>query len=331
MTRLVDPEEAARLIKCGFLGAFPTETVFGLGAHPFHPASLQRIYAIKGREKRQPLSLHIGQLPDLYKFSQDLPSVVSRLVDRFWPGPLALIVPASPLVPAEARSPGGTVSFRYPSSQTCRLFLRYVGAPVVGTSANKSGSLSPLDALDVEDEIGEEIDFLLEEEPISPTARGQIADLFPCSQTARTQLESTLVDLTEIPYRVLRIGAISIERLSAETLLPFQEAGPILSPLRLALWKGSPLAMAKYLRENIIEEGSVALARMPLSLPEGIVHVRLPEMGIDLFRLLARLQRERVPRIYCQDIWPVTTTIYRRLAARTEQFIDLEKGEKTCI
>jgi len=331
MTRLVDPEEAARLIKCGCLGAFPTETVFGLGAHPFHPASLQRIYAVKGRGRRQPLSLHIGQLPDLYKFSEDLPSVVSCLVDRFWPGPLALIVPASPLVPAEARSPGGTVSFRYPSSQICRLFLRFVGAPLAATSANKSGSLSPQDSIDVEDEIGEEIDFLLEEEPTPPTAWGQISNLSPCSQKPRVQLESTLVDLTKIPYQVLRTGAISIERLSAETRFPFQEAGPILSPLHLALWKGRPLAIAKYLRDNIIAEGSVVLASKSLSLPEGVVQVELPEVGIDLFRLLARLQREQVPRIYCQDIWPDTTTIHRRLAAKTEQFIDLEKGEKTCI
>ncbi|MCX5971582.1 MAG: L-threonylcarbamoyladenylate synthase [Coprothermobacterota bacterium] len=323
MTRLVDPEEAARLVKCGRLGAFPTETVFGLGAHPFHQAALQRIYAVKGREIWQPLSLHIGQLPDLFKFSQDLPSVVSRLVDRFWPGPLALIVPASPLVPAEARSASGTVSFRYPSSQTCRLFLRFVGAPLAATSANKSGSLSPLDALDVEDEIGEEIDFLLEEGsstcPRAPAGR------------SRVPLESTLVDLTEIPYRVLRIGAISLERLSAETHLPFQEAGPILSPLHLVLWKGSPLSIAKYLRDSTISEGSVVLTTTPLSLKKEVVQARLPVVGIDLFRLLARLQREQVPRIYCQDIWPMTTAIHRRLAVRTEQFVNLEKGEKTCI
>ncbi|MCX5975505.1 MAG: L-threonylcarbamoyladenylate synthase [Coprothermobacterota bacterium] len=317
MNRLVDPEEAARLVKCGRLGAFPTETVFGLGAHPFHPDALQRIYAVKGREIQQPLSLHIGQLPDLFKFSQDLPGAVGCLVDRFWPGPLALIVPASPLVPAEARSTSGTVSFRYPSSQTCRLFLRYVGAPLAASSANRSGSLSPLDALDVEEEIGDEIDFLLEEEP-------SIGE-------PRVRLESTIVDLTEIPYRILRIGAISLERLTVETRLSFQEAGPTLSPLHLVLWKGSPLSIAKYLRESSIGEGSAVLTSTTLSLQEGVIQVRLPEVGIDLFRLLACLQREQTPRIYCQDIWPPTAAIHRRLAIRAEQFVDLEKGEKTCI
>lgn len=317
MTRLVDPEEAARLVKSGHLGAFPTETVFGLGAHPFHPAALQRIYAVKGRAGRQPLSLHIGQLPDLFKFSQDLPNVVGCLVDRFWPGPLALIVPASPLVPAEARSAKGTVSFRYPSSETCQLFLRYVGAPLAASSANKSGSLSPLDALDVEEEIGDEIDFLVEGEP--------------SAGKPRVRLESTVVDLTENPYRVLRIGAISFERLSAETGLPFQEAGPTLSPLHLVLWKGNPTAIANYLSDGMIEAGSVVIASIALSLKEGVVQVRLPEVEVDLFRLLARLQREQVPRIYCQDIWPPTSAIHRRLAVRTEQYVDLEKGEKTCI
>ncbi|MEI6308160.1 MAG: L-threonylcarbamoyladenylate synthase [bacterium] len=331
MIRLVDPEEAARLVKCGRLGVFPTETVFGLGAHPFHPDALQRIYAIKGRAGRQPLSLHIGQLPDLFKFSQDLPSVVSRLVDRFWPGPLALIVPASPLVPAEARSISGTVSFRYPSSQTCRLFLRYVGAPLAASSANKSGSLSPLDALDVEEEIGEEIDFLLEEDSSACHRASTAWEEEPSIGEPRVRLESTIVDLTETPYRILRIGAISFERLTAETRLPFQEAGPILSPLRLVLWKGSPPSIAKYLRDSIIEEGSVVVTSAPLSLQEGVVQLKLPEVGIDLFRLLARLQREKAPRIYCQDIWPPTAAIHRRLALRTEQFVDLEKGEKTCI
>jgi tRNA threonylcarbamoyl adenosine modification protein (Sua5/YciO/YrdC/YwlC family) len=318
MNRLVDPEEAARLAKSGHLGAFPTETVYGLGAHPFHPAALQRIYAVKGRAGEQPLSLHIGQLGDLYRFAQDLPSAVSCLVDRFWPGPLALIVPASPLVPEEARSAKGTVSFRYPSSETCRLFLRYVGAPLAASSANKSGSLSPLDALDVEEEIGEEIDYLLEE----------ASDV---GEEPTIRLESTIVDLTETPYRVLRIGAISLERLSAETGLPFQEAGHTLSPLHLVLWKGSPPSLAKYLDGARIPAGSVVLASTAHPAKLGIVQEKLPEGGIDLFRLLARLQREQVPRIYCQDIWPHTAPIYRRLAARAEQYVDLEKGEQICI
>jgi tRNA threonylcarbamoyl adenosine modification protein (Sua5/YciO/YrdC/YwlC family) len=313
VVRQVDWEVAAQQIRVGDVGAFPTETVYGLGAHPFHPLALQRIFSIKGRSQKQPLSLHIGQLPDLFKFAQNLPASASLLAGRFWPGPLALIVPASPLVPAEAQSDRQTVAFRYPANDTCQRFLRYVGCPVAATSANKSGSLSPLSSLDVEEEIGGEIDFLLQD-------------------SNPRQLESTIVDLTCTPIRILRQGAISKEQLEAESGLPFVLAGPILDPLMIELVRGSPRHFSHFIeQEGRNLSGVMILSReRPIS-PNGWHWVRLEEDGPTFFVQLASLHRARFNRLVIHDIWQETSSIHRRLVLRATKIIDLEKGEGKCI
>jgi tRNA threonylcarbamoyl adenosine modification protein (Sua5/YciO/YrdC/YwlC family) len=296
-----DLERAAEIIKRGGVGVFPTETVYGLGAHPFHADSLERIYRIKGRGKASPLSLHISSLGELFKFSQDVPEEAGKLIYNFWPGPLALILPASPLVPSHALSSRHTVSFRYPD---CALFLqlaRLVGVPIAATSANQSGSLSPICALDAQAEVGEEIDFLID------------------GGLTKFKLESTIVDLTTAPFSILREGAISQEELEEKTGFIFQHTGNRICRISLILIEGSEDFFAKTLAETQFKEKEIVLSSFPLPVPFLPLEENTTEE--ELFRLLNDLMKEGYRKIYLRKIWPEEERVYARLKIRAEKII----------
>lgn len=307
--KILIPEKAAEIIKDGGVGAFPTETVYGLGAHLFNPAALDRIFTIKGRAAQQPLSLYIGDLGDLFKFVQELPREANRLIDLFWPGPLALVLPACPLIPPQAGARNGTVAFRFPEEQVTLHLLRLINAPLAGTSANKSGSLSPISPMDVAGELDDEIDFLVD------------------GGKCRFQVESTVLDLTVKPFALLREGVISQEEIEEKAAIHCQPARVKVRNSHFVLLRGEKEAILSFLakKSTQIEQGEAAFVGSrsffkSVSIPRSHSYPDYAQERV-IFRVLGEVQREGVPLIYLESIWPEDSRTYKRLMDRGEMLI----------
>ena len=180
------------ILKQGGLVAFPTETVYGLGGDALNPQASMKIYAAKGRPSDNPLIVHIAEFDKLAPIVAEVPEKAKILAEKYWPGPLTMILPKSDLVPQETTGGLDSVAVRFPSD---RIAGGYVAAP----SANTSGRPSPTTAQHVEEDLGEAIEMIID--------GGQVG----------IGLESTIVDFTEDVPVVLRPGYISLEMLQ-ETL-----------------------------------------------------------------------------------------------------------------
>ena len=193
-TEPATPESLARageLLRAGGLVAFPTETVYGLGAHALNPAAVAGIFAAKGRPATNPLIVHILGLADAAPLTAGLPEVARRFAEAFWPGPLTLVLPKSVAVPDAVTAGGPTVALRAPAHPVARALLVSAGVPVAAPSANRSGELSPTTAAHVAASLGE-IDLIL--------------DGGACSGG----IESTVVDVSTQTVRLLRPGLIGV-------------------------------------------------------------------------------------------------------------------------
>jgi L-threonylcarbamoyladenylate synthase len=182
--------EAAALLRTGGLVAFPTETVYGLGADGLNPEAVARIYAAKGRPATNPVILHVANAPAARALVSHWPAEAQALVERFWPGPLTLVLPASDLVPSIVRAGGPSVALRCPAHPVALALIRATGRPLAAPSANRSQHLSPTLAQHVASSLGEAVDLILD---AGPTAAG---------------LESTILDLTGAGPRILRPGPL---------------------------------------------------------------------------------------------------------------------------
>lgn len=190
-------EEASRVLKGGGLAAFPTDTVYGVGAHGFMPRAVERLYEAKERPRGKPIALLLASSEEACTVARDLPSTFWLLVKEFWPGGLTLVLPRGPAVPDVVSAGGDTVALRVPDHPVARTLIRAVGAPLAASSANLSGQPDPVTAQEVQRALGEAIDLILD--------GGRCPGGVP----------STVLDLTTEPPRVLRLGAISVERLRA--------------------------------------------------------------------------------------------------------------------
>ena len=191
--------EAGSILKDGGLVAFPTETVYGLGADALHPEASKKIYAAKGRPSDNPLIVHISKFEDLVSIASEVPLQAKKLAVAFWPGPLTMILPKADIVPRETTGGLDSVAVRFPSDRVAQELIKAGGGFVAATSANTSGRPSPTMAEHVEEDLGDAIDMIID--------GGQVG----------IGLESTIVDFTEDVPVVLRPGYISLEMLQ-ETL-----------------------------------------------------------------------------------------------------------------
>jgi len=199
----VDPERpspeaiavAARALREGGLVAFPTETVYGLGADALSAEAVARIYAAKGRPPDNPLIVHIGRPEDLETVAREVPPLARALMERFWPGPLTLVLPRSERVPLATTAGLDTVAVRMPAHPVALALVREAGVPVAAPSANRSGRPSPTRAEHVLADLGEAVDLVL--------------DGGPCP----VGIESTVVDVTGPTPVVLRPGGLPREAL----------------------------------------------------------------------------------------------------------------------
>lgn len=191
---------AADLLRAGGLVAFPTETVYGLGADATNAEAAQGIFAAKERPYSDPLIVHVpdaAALPAVTTDESALPRQAALLAERFWPGPLTLILPRGAAVPPVVAAGGATVGVRVPAHPVARALLRAAGVPVAAPSANRFMHTSPTSAAHVLADLDGRIDAVL--------------DGGPCS----VGVESTVLDLTADPPRVLRPGGVSLEALRA--------------------------------------------------------------------------------------------------------------------
>lgn len=191
------PIEAAAHLRQGELVAFPTETVYGVGADAFQPDAVRRIFEAKGRPADNPLIVHVCRRSQIDQVAADVPPMAEELLEHFSPGPLTLILPKQDELPSVVTAGLDTVGVRMPSPSITRAFLDACDTPVVAPSANRSGRPSPTTWEAVRDDLGGRIECIL--------------------QGGRTEagLESTVVDCTTSPITVLRPGVVSVEKLEA--------------------------------------------------------------------------------------------------------------------
>ena len=197
-TELLDTNqirEAAEIIKRGGLLGIPTETVYGLGANGLDPQAVAAIFEAKGRPQDNPLILHVPTVEWLERYCEDIPDTAYALARRFWPGPLTIILKRKPIVPDIVTASLNTVGMRCPDHTVCRAIIGLADVPVAAPSGNTSGRPSPTTAAHMLDDMDGKIDG--------------IVDGGPCC----VGVESTIIDLTLTPPRLLRPGGITLEQL----------------------------------------------------------------------------------------------------------------------
>ena len=188
---------AARLLREGRLVAFPTETVYGLGAHALDAAAVEGIYRAKGRPAYNPLIVHIAEAARAHDIVAQWPSTAEALARTFWPGPLTLVLPKRPNVPDNVTAGLPSVAVRVPSHPVARALLLAAALPVAAPSANRSTEVSPTTGAHVAKSLGDVVDLILD---AGPTPVG---------------IESTVLDLSTPIPTLLRPGTISLPQLEA--------------------------------------------------------------------------------------------------------------------
>ncbi len=188
---------AAALIRDGKLVAIPTETVYGLGANGLNEEAVLHIFEAKGRPQDNPLILHISEPKELEKYCHDIPAQAWLLAERFWPGPLTIVLPVRDVVPKRTTANLDTVAIRCPKTEATRELIRLAGVPVAAPSANRSGKPSTTTAQHVLHDMDGRIDAILD------------------GGACEVGVESTIVDLTGERPRLLRPGKVTPEELAA--------------------------------------------------------------------------------------------------------------------
>ncbi len=191
----LDIKEAAELIKRGENVIFPTETVYGLGANALDKNAVEKIFLAKGRPSDNPLIVHVADASELEKFAEEVPQKALVLAEKFWPGPMTIILKKKSCIPDVVSAGLDTVGLRVPESETARNFISACGVPIAAPSANVSGKPSPTSFQHVFDDMD-----------------GRVAGIIR-GETCSVGVESTVIDLTGDVPTVLRPGGISLEQL----------------------------------------------------------------------------------------------------------------------
>ena len=189
--------QAAEAIRRGGLVAFPTETVYGLGADALNPEAVDRIFAAKERPSCDPIIVHIARFEDLCMVARDLPPQTYVLSRSFWPGPLTLVLPRAEMLSARVTAGLDTVAVRVPAHPVALALIRAAETPIAAPSANLFGHVSPTTARHVLDDLGERVELILDGGP------------------SRIGVESTVLDLSGEKPAILRPGGVSREMLSS--------------------------------------------------------------------------------------------------------------------
>lgn len=196
MAKTISPNKAAELIRSGELVAFPTETVYGLGANALDAKAVAKIFELKGRPSTSPLIVHVSSIEMARRYVTEWPQQADELAKKYWPGPLTMVLPKSPLIPDIVTAGLQTVGIRVPAHPIARELIEAAGVPIAAPSANRFTHLSPTTAEHVRQEFGDAIEVL----DGGPTEVG---------------IESTVISVADGQIRLLRPGMISLGELEA--------------------------------------------------------------------------------------------------------------------
>lgn len=203
MAERAEVAQAASILRRGGLVAFPTETVYGLGADATNPKAIERLYEVKGRPADHPVIIHFADAEPAFAWAREVPDAARRLAARFWPGPLTLILKRSALAKDFVTGGQDTVGLRVPAHPVAQELLREFKEGIAAPSANRFGRLSPTTADHVREDLGDEVDLVLE------------------GGSSEVGIESTIVDLSGGSAALLRPGGISRPQL--EEICPVKE------------------------------------------------------------------------------------------------------------
>ncbi len=192
-----DVKRAARILRTGGLVAFATETVYGLGADALNTGAVARLFDVKNRPRFDPLIVHVADVSRLEQLTTSVPETARKLAERFWPGPLTLVLPKTEAVPDLITAGLSTIAVRIPDHPQALELLRTADLPVAAPSANPFGQLSPTQAEHVADQLGDRIDYIL--------------DGGPC----RVGVESTVLQLSDDVPLLLRPGGLPVEQIES--------------------------------------------------------------------------------------------------------------------
>lgn len=317
-----DTAAAAEILRRGGLLGIPTETVYGLGANGLDPEAVAHIFQAKGRPQDNPLILHIPGADWLERYCTDIPDTAYVLARQFWPGPLTMILRRKPVVPDAVTAGLDTVGMRCPAHPVCRAIITAANVPVAAPSGNTSGRPSPTNAADMLEDMDGKIDG--------------IVDGGPCA----VGVESTIIDLTEQPPRLLRPGGITLEQLRdvlgdvavdpAVTRLMGKDEHPKAPGMKyrhyapkapVTVVKGAPAATAEYIRTHLepgdgvicFDEYASTFAACPLELLGPSTDV--PEQARRVFDALRWFDGTQVTHIWaqCPDATGIGLAVANRL------------------
>ena len=267
--------DAASVLMAGGLVAFPTETVYGLGADASNAAAVARIYSVKGRPADHPLIVHVATMDGLGDWARDVPSYAISLARDFWPGPMTLVVPRSSLAGDFVTGGQDTVGVRVPNHPVAlgllEAFVKAGGRGVAAPSANRFGNVSPTTAQAVATELG---DYL--------AAGDQILDGGACD----VGVESTIIDCTGDTPKILRPGAITIEMIEQSTGLKIVESveEPVIRVSGSLDSHYSPVATVVLDQSPVAGQGFIAMADVVAA--DGVVRLAAPATHEEFARVL---------------------------------------------
>jgi L-threonylcarbamoyladenylate synthase len=289
----MDPDEAASFIISGGVVAFPTETVYGLGANVFGEVALTRIFDAKQRPADNPLIVHVARIDQIPELAAEIPESARLLIDAFFPGPLTVVIKRSDRVPLIATAGLDTVGVRMPRLEVARLFLEACGVPVAAPSANLSGRPSPTTWQAVAEDLDGRIDCILQ------------------ADATEIGLESTVVDCTEQRPLVIRSGSVSIEQLRQiipEISSTSRDAGSIRRSPGTRHLHYKPKAKVRLIEhpegvENAAGSAYIGLARPRVPFDHQLVCVDVDEYARHVFEFFRECDRRGNHTIYCQEVF----------------------------
>ena len=298
---------AAQIIRSGGLLGIPTETVYGLGANALDEEAVLHIFEAKGRPQDNPLIIHVPDASWLERYCESVPEAAYRLAENFWPGPLTMILPRKPIVPL--RTTGGleTVGVRCPDHPVTLAVIREAGVPIAAPSGNTSGRPSPTCMEDMREDMDGKIDAIF--------------DGGPC----RVGVESTIIDLTCTPPRLLRPGGLPLEALEAvlgevavdkavvsllkdgeKPKAPGMKYRHYAPKAPVTVFTGDPKKSARYISVHLPEAaGVICFSEFTGLYPGHIVHdlgsfTDKAEQARRVFDALREFDHEAVTEIYAQ-------------------------------
>ncbi|MEP7212525.1 MAG: L-threonylcarbamoyladenylate synthase [Acidobacteriota bacterium] len=287
-----DPEKAASVLKSGGLAAFPTETVYGLGADAFNEDALRNIFVAKQRPQDNPLIVHVANVEQIGQLSDSITPAAKKYISAFFPGPLTVVLTKAPKVSLTVTAGLDSVGVRMPRNETAAEFLKACGTPVAAPSANLSGRPSPTTWQAVFEDLDGRIDCILQ------------------GEATEIGLESTVVDCTSDVPRLLRQGAISIEQLRSivpETEIYRVDSSGIFRSPGMKHKHYSPRARVVVVDGGIVEpaDGTTAyIGITPAAARFELIKIcpTIDAYASSLFEFFRECDRFDVDVIYCEAV-----------------------------